>query len=980
MKWFFAACLIELSALGRSQTPAAKTDLPFVPGKRWAFIVGASTYPSLGNLTYAASDAIRFRQKLVDSFRFEPGRIVSLIEGEAVAPSSVNIKSKLDEVLASRSLDQGDLFVLYFSGHGFGTATGDYLAPSDATLQNIEQTGVPVRDLVGRLVKAGLKNVLIIADCCRAGKKNEFGAELQQLGKRANIAVLLGCQPGRRSYEYPSLQSGAFAYFLLRAMSDPSLRDPASGALWASKVAAQAERQVFNYTERDYGDAAQKPQPWTEPTQDVLLGAYVPQGSASLAIQAFRSEAEKLDPNRYHAALAGFAEELYVNSKYLECIELYKTLEGLSANPPSGRINLGQSLGEVGRYAEGTRQILDVIAKEKNPYYKNLAMLVSDSRAISATERTTAAKYMFEADPLEVTAFNAVLSVKTTGSYAEQLSFLAYLAKKPFSSRFLAALRAERAMVEGQWSIAIKEFNLALKTAGEFPSEDFVQKRMMLLYLTIDASEELFAFAGEALKTSSTPYLWHLTRGRLLKDAGQREAAVAEIKLAFPSMPADEGLLTALKITGADSPLIADDVIAVAEKNPFAWKAQLARVIAASLKGGPQAGLEFSDETEKYADDELSVVYSGFDTVYAMLRDAFEIGRVPGDKFAQLLLLYSRQLLDLSPRFRYDRDVWWLALELGLNAERNVQIAQAYRRYLEPPLLAGKLTPDLLAAYCFAMLAVGDEASAKKALSLKGFGSTDLNDGKWIYASYLASQDRLAEAKQLMKPLAPPSLALVPVVDGVRAYVNGDLKAAAKLDMKHPVAMAFKGLTLARAGQAKAAEPLLEPSRTQRAWGYYFVHARAVAELQKLYMKSNRAKSWRVVAYETALGQPGNRLYESISYLGRPNQQAFAGNYSFKLGGVEDDLVTPQSGTLSFSVTPKGVLSGRATVGETNTAIPIKGRVDANGNLYATGGGYTIHAKIAPTKVAKESKAIFTNGQLFFFYRANGLRTTLLTQ
>lgn len=985
MKWFFVIWIALISAFGNAQQAPVAADLPFVPSKRWAFVVGASQYPSLGNLTYSASDATEFCKLLVENFRFEEDRITRIIDGGPVPPTTENIKTRLDRALASKSLDRGDLFVLYFSGHGLGTPTGDYLAPGDASIENIEQTGLPVRDVVARIVKAGLKNVLIIADCCRAGSKNEFGAELQALGKKANIAVLLGCEPGSRSYEYPRLGRGAFAHFLFRALQDPTLRDPASGALWASKVAAKTAEQVYSYTVRDYGVNAQRPQPWTEPTQDILLGAYVPASGSELAAQAFRAEAEKLDRDRFAAAMASYADQLYTDAKYAACIEYYKTLEGLSKNPPIGRIQLGVALNSVGRYAEGTRILNEVGHVETNPYYKNLAIIVNEARTITPAQKAKASEFLFESDPTAQTAYYTLLQLKLTAPFAEQLAFVDRALKFPFSPKMLASMAAERAMILGQWKVAQTKFEAALLAEGDYPTQGLIETRLLLLYATNDENQKLFELAGRVVKTSETPELWYLARARILKDAGKRQESINEILEALKTVPADDQLLVALKIAGADGLLIADAVIAAADKNPYGWKAQLAKVIAASMKGGASAGMEFTDETEKYSDDELSVIYASFDTVYAMLRDAFDIGRLPGDQFGQLLLVYSKQLLDQAYRFSNDRDVWWLSLEMGLNAERNLQVAHAYRRYLEPQLLKGSLSPDLLAAYCFAMLAVGDEAAARKALALKSFGSTDLNDGRWVFATYLATQGKVTEARTLVKGLAPVSRPLKPIADGLTAFLaieagSKDARSTLALPATHPVAAAFKGMCLARLGRWKEAEPLLTASRDQRGWGFYFVHARALEFLQARMMSTGRAIPWREVAYETSLGQPGNPLYARISYLGKPAPAEFVGTYAFQIGAFDDEMEMHRGGTLTFSVAKTGAVRGTVKHDAKTIPVPLTGTVDPHGNLTTTCALGKIYAKLAPRRVQKESGKLMERGQLFFLLNAKGARTTIIAR
>ncbi|RYG84399.1 caspase family protein, partial [bacterium] len=311
--------------------------LPIAAEKKWALCVGAGAYTGgLAPLKFAPNDARAFAKTLEETYGFDPSTVDLVADAEdgkaGRPPTGANILGGLDRLLADRRLDRGDLFVFFFSGHGVGTASGDYLMPTDVPESEAVKRGIPVRNLIERFVRAGLKNVLVVADACRSGAKNPFGNELQELGRKANIAVLLGCAPGQRSYEYPRLQKGVFTHFLVRAMADRSLTDPTSGALWASAVAAKVSKQVKSYTEADYGDDPQVPAVWSEPSQDVLLAAYPPKSEETK--EAFRIvsgefKAGRLDPDRYRRYLSGLGEALRTVGRSPEAIGAFKTLDGL---------------------------------------------------------------------------------------------------------------------------------------------------------------------------------------------------------------------------------------------------------------------------------------------------------------------------------------------------------------------------------------------------------------------------------------------------------------------------------------------------------------------------------------------------------------------------------------------------------------------------------------------------------------------------
>ena len=190
-------------------------------------VIGVSKYSDdIGTLNYTSKEARDFAHVLTDKLEFDSNNVTLLADGGTPeeAPTSAHILASLDAMLANPKLDKGNLFLFYFSGHGVATPNGDFLLPDDTQKQKVEEMGVPVRDVIKRIVNAGLKNVLFIADACRSGTKNDFGVELASLCHQANLAVMLGCAPGKRSYEYPELQQGAFTHFLLGGLQAPDLR------------------------------------------------------------------------------------------------------------------------------------------------------------------------------------------------------------------------------------------------------------------------------------------------------------------------------------------------------------------------------------------------------------------------------------------------------------------------------------------------------------------------------------------------------------------------------------------------------------------------------------------------------------------------------------------------------------------------------------------------------------------------------------
>ncbi|MEK7864166.1 MAG: caspase family protein, partial [Chloroflexota bacterium] len=222
--------ILLAAALALLQDPAPQ---PFFAPRRRALVVGASQYEHLGRLRYAAGDAEKFAAALTGRLGFEADAVKLLTDETAdplLTPTAGHVLGELEALLADQRGAATDLFVFYFSGHGIGLPEGDYLMPTDARMESAVRVGLPVREIVERLATARMKNVLVIVDACREGEANAFGAELRALGDAARIAVVLGCEPGQRSYEDARLGGGIFTASLLQSLNEEGLRDPVSGA------------------------------------------------------------------------------------------------------------------------------------------------------------------------------------------------------------------------------------------------------------------------------------------------------------------------------------------------------------------------------------------------------------------------------------------------------------------------------------------------------------------------------------------------------------------------------------------------------------------------------------------------------------------------------------------------------------------------------------------------------------------------------
>ena len=138
--------------------------------RSWALIIGINDYENVPDLHYAVEDALAIKNMLINEFNFSRNNVRVLIDKEA---TQSNINKEMSKLLKSAGVN--DRVVFYFAGHGeteeLGleeVATG-FLMPSDADVENLYFSAIPMEDLrsVSKFSKA--KHMLFLVDACYSG-------------------------------------------------------------------------------------------------------------------------------------------------------------------------------------------------------------------------------------------------------------------------------------------------------------------------------------------------------------------------------------------------------------------------------------------------------------------------------------------------------------------------------------------------------------------------------------------------------------------------------------------------------------------------------------------------------------------------------------------------------------------------------------------------------------------------------------------
>ena len=901
-------------------------------------------------------------------------------------PTAGHILGELETLLADKRLDKGDLFVFFFAGHGVGTPDGDYLLPTDARPASVKAVGVPVATLIKRFVDRGLKNVLIVADACRNGAENPFGEELQRLGREANLAVMLATAPGSRSYEDNRLKHGVFAYHLLKALEDPKLRNPVSGALWASTVGRSVRETTVAYTERDYGDQAQTPAVWASPTEDVLLGAFVPDTFNAETVAAFQEQAKALDPGAFVAAMTEYGAQLMEAGRPADAIEIFRAAEPIGLSP-LGTYLLGLCFYLTERQVEATRRLHAVWLADPTSYYGSLAASFDPDLSFDLKERIAAARRVLELGHDEASAFTAWSVLKQYGLAKEQAEVLADAAALPgLSQRFVDYFGGERAQLEGRFDAALTAFGRVAdrtEARSEEPSPFIgaLLKGQLLDSLGRHADRAALIDSQITLKDKNLA-TWLIARAEVRRAAGDRKGALEDVRGALGTDLDPEDMLRALRLLGTDAQHVASLASDVAKRTPYSWRARLAASLAEAMKGGAEALAAAYAEAEQYAPDKVGLRVEFVELFDAFLNDGFEQGIVPAEAYAQFVEGAYLMLDEVRASFPPGHYAWWPFSRMGSVMERQVQVARATTARFDKMLADGSLPLGLLNTLAIVYTGVGDIPQLERVEKLALAAGPLAFDAVRQIAFFHATQRHPERARGLLAklPAYPGKEGLGDAV--LRAYLDalegkGDAAATAlkQLEPVEGYARALKGLALWTAGRHEDALPLLEESRKSRSWGYPFVHLDTMRVLSEDARSRGDQAKVDTIAFEASISQPGNPLIDAFAYDGAGTGK-FAGSVELKVGARNDDLEVTQ-GHLTLSVDAKDQLRG-VYEGADGKIRSVAGTVDAQGNVHGTvrsdGKSLELLGKIPPLSRLAEIDSLKTTGLVLILLDEQGRR------
>lgn len=222
----------------------------------YAILVGISNYKEIQKLDYADDDAQLLYDILVESFPTQKANFTILKDEQATQTA---IKKGIYQ--ACSKAKQGDLVVIYFSGHGdvmsvYGTDYGYFLAYDASASRDYEAGGSVNFDFVNQHANGAASfnsaDVWLFTDACRSGKvinQQAAAATMSTLNRSfEKTTKFISCAAHELSFEDKSLEHGVFTYYLAKGLSGDANTDEQSTTLTIDEINAYLKREVRLFT------------------------------------------------------------------------------------------------------------------------------------------------------------------------------------------------------------------------------------------------------------------------------------------------------------------------------------------------------------------------------------------------------------------------------------------------------------------------------------------------------------------------------------------------------------------------------------------------------------------------------------------------------------------------------------------------------------------------------------------------------------
>jgi Caspase domain len=209
---------------------------------RKALIVGIDHYEHIGALAGCVNDAHGVKATLD---RHADGSVnfgTKLVVG--IGPHDVVTRSQLKEAVRELFVDDTEVSLFYFAGHGYIEATGGYLCAGDCRTGD---DGLALSDIMKLGNASPARNRIIILDSCHSGSLGESHTNTQVSEISEGMTILTASTKGQYAAEQDG--GGLFTGLLLDAL----------GGAAANLVGDVTPGSVYAHIDQSLGSWSQRP-------------------------------------------------------------------------------------------------------------------------------------------------------------------------------------------------------------------------------------------------------------------------------------------------------------------------------------------------------------------------------------------------------------------------------------------------------------------------------------------------------------------------------------------------------------------------------------------------------------------------------------------------------------------------------------------------------------------------------------------------
>lgn len=209
---------------------------------RRALVIGIDSYDSVSSLHGCVNDSFAVKAMLD---RHADGSVNFGVKHLAApGPADQIARDELRDAIEALFSGDGEVAILYFSGHGHIESTGGYLCSSDVRTGN---DGVPLAEIMIMANKSKIQNRVIILDCCHSGVAG--GSALnQQVAEICDGVTILSASTADQ-YAIEENGAGVFTNLLVDAL----------GGAAANLVGDVTPGGVYAHVDQSLGPWAQRP-------------------------------------------------------------------------------------------------------------------------------------------------------------------------------------------------------------------------------------------------------------------------------------------------------------------------------------------------------------------------------------------------------------------------------------------------------------------------------------------------------------------------------------------------------------------------------------------------------------------------------------------------------------------------------------------------------------------------------------------------